>query len=66
MTIVLNDEPHPLDPGTTVAELVRTLELTPGAFAIAVNGAFVPRSRYDEFELHEADAVELVAPMAGG
>ena len=34
--------------------------------AVAVNGAFVPRSLHDETSLAADDAVEIVAPMQGG
>jgi len=35
-------------------------------FAVAVNGQFVPRSRYASQALSEGDRLDVVQPVAGG
>ena len=35
-------------------------------FVIALNQTFVPRSQYASTQLQDNDAIELLAPMAGG
>jgi sulfur carrier protein len=52
----------------TVTELLRLEEVDPsGRFlAVAVNGAVVPRSCWDETRINPGDAVEIVRPAPGG
>lgn len=64
--ILVNDEPREVAARTTVAALLADLSLTHGAVAVAVDGAFVPRSAHAHTELTEGARVEIVAPMAGG
>ena len=37
-----------------------------GAFAIAINEQFVPKSLYGETQLQHGDRIDLVKPMQGG
>lgn len=37
-----------------------------GHFAVAVNGAFIAKSRHGEISIQNADRVEVLAPMVGG
>lgn len=37
-----------------------------GAFAVAINGEFVPRSRYANTRLTDGDLVDIVSPVGGG
>ena len=39
---------------------------TPGTFAVAVNGAFVPKQRYGDTMLQAGDEVDVVSAMQGG
>lgn len=36
------------------------------AFAVAINGDFVPRSTYSHVELKQGDVIDIVSPMQGG
>lgn len=36
------------------------------AFAVAVNGEFVPRSQYASTTLQDGDAIDIVSPVGGG
>ena len=35
-------------------------------FAVAVNQAFVPRGRCDDYQIQAADSIELLSPIQGG
>lgn len=37
-----------------------------GKYAVAVNGEFVARNRYEEIQLQDGDTVDVVAPVGGG
>ncbi len=65
MDICLNGETRTLEPGITVALLVASLGLE-GRFAVEVNGAIVPRSRFSEYHLNSGDSVEIVRAIGGG
>lgn len=36
------------------------------AFAIAVNGEFVPRAQYAKVQLQDGDTLDIVNPVGGG
>ena len=36
------------------------------SFAVAVNGEFVPKSRYDSVQLQHGDELDIVTPIGGG
>ena len=47
-------------------DALATWDYSDGKVAVAINGEFVPRSRYDSVQLKDGDAVEVVAPVGGG
>ena len=53
---------------TTVAQLLAARGIDPAArfLAVAVNGAVVGRTTWDEAALNAGDAVEIVRPLQGG
>ena len=55
-------EPAP----TTVAELVRALNLEGKRIAIERNGEIVPKSRYSDTPVAAGDRLEVVAAVGGG
>ena len=64
--ISLNGERLPTQAPTLQALLLtRGYELQ-GAFACAVNQAFVPRSQWPECILHSGDRIDVITPIAGG
>nr|WP_276600889.1 MULTISPECIES: sulfur carrier protein ThiS [unclassified Nannocystis] len=65
-TLVLNGEPHPFTPGTTVAALVASLGLDPRQVAVERNREIVPRATYDQTELVDGDRLEVVTFVGGG
>jgi sulfur carrier protein len=66
MNVAVNGETRPLDPGTTVAELLRDLELEGKPVAVERNGAAVPKTDHQSTLLFEGDRVEIVTFVGGG
>jgi sulfur carrier protein len=66
-TIQVNGADRPLDI-ETVAALVASLGIDPGArgIAVALNGAVVPRARWAAAILAAGDRVEVIRAMQGG
>jgi sulfur carrier protein len=62
----VDDQPHELPAGTTLAALVDTLGHAPDAVGTAVNGSFVPRGARSAQVLQPGDAVMLFKPIVGG
>ena len=66
MRIVLNGEARGLEPGTTLAALVASLDLGGRRMAVEVNEEVIPRSEYADHVLGEGDRVEIVHAVGGG
>ena len=66
MTIVLNGEPRDTPASTTLAALLRELELPAQRVAVEVNQELVPRAKHESFELHDGDSLEVVTLVGGG
>ncbi|QDG52032.1 sulfur carrier protein ThiS [Persicimonas caeni] len=68
MKLQLNGEPKTLDSDTlTVAELLAHLDITQRrGVAIAVNNSVVPKSEWDDHQLDDDDAVEIIRATQGG
>ncbi len=64
--ITLNGEPRTLPAATTVAELVRQLELLPEQVAVERNQRLVRRADHAATELVEGDVLEIVTLVGGG
>lgn len=65
ITVSLNNEAIQVVDGTLLANLLAEQPPT-GAFAVAINGEFVPRSQYDATQLLDGDQVDIVSPVGGG
>lgn len=61
----VDDKPHRVPAGTTLAELVAQLGHEPQAVSTAVNGSFVARAQRG-CPLNTGDAVLLFKPIVGG
>jgi sulfur carrier protein len=67
MRLNLNGKDYETDPGITVAELLRRLDLAEARrVAVAVNGEVSPRTERSIRRLAEGDRVEVIHPVAGG
>ncbi len=63
--IILNGEPRQTS-ASTIADLVRQLELLPEKVAVECNGTIVPRSTLEAAPLNEGDTLEIVHFVGGG
>lgn len=66
MTIVLNGDPRSVAPGSSVADLLRELDLPAEKVAVERNLAIVPRSTFAQVALADGDALEIVHFVGGG
>jgi sulfur carrier protein len=66
MQVSVNGEIRTLPEGSTVADLVRTLDLGARRFAVEVNQGIVPRSEHAGHVLRDGDRVEVVHAIGGG
>ena len=65
MQVLINQVPHDLADGATLADVVTRLKSRP-PFAAAVNLQFVPNTQYAQTVLHGDDRVDIIAPVTGG
>lgn len=65
MKITINQTPHELPEGASVADAIAAIDAQ-APFAVAVNTCFVPQTRYAAQALRPGDSVEIIAPVTGG
>lgn len=66
MKLTVNGEPRDFPDGTTVRELLQSMQLDPRYLAAEVNRQVVPRTRHGEHVLQAGDVVEVVTLVGGG
>ena len=66
MTITLNGESRFVAGVTTIAALVRELNLLPATLLIEHNGLALHREEWNSRALREGDKIELIRVVAGG
>jgi sulfur carrier protein len=66
MKVTVNGIPDEVDDELTVAQLVAVRADDRRRVAVARNGEVVPRSAWEATRLRDGDAVEVLAPVAGG
>lgn len=66
MYITLNGERRQVPDGSTLADLLATLELTTRRYAVEVNEDLVPRSEHATRALSADDRIEVVQAIGGG
>jgi thiazole synthase len=66
LSLIVNGEPRRVPAGSTLADLVLSLELEPKKVAVERNGAIVPRATLGEVALADGDSLEIVAFVGGG
>ena len=64
--IEVNHVPYRLTTPLSVTSLLTQLAHPLDGVAVAVNGAFVPKSQWCTQTLNPGDQIEVVAPMQGG
>ena len=66
MIVTVNGQSRTLGDGATVRALVRELELPADGVAIAVDGAVVPGSSWDDTPLGAGAEVDVLTAVQGG
>jgi sulfur carrier protein len=66
MNIHVNGQLREVAPGSTVAELLGELGMTPPHVAVELNLEVVPRVQHEGTELQDGDRVEVVTLVGGG
>jgi thiamine biosynthesis protein ThiS len=64
--VTLNGEPRNLIEGTTIADLIGTLQLNRRRLAVEVNREVVAQETYASRTLAEGDEIEIVQFVGGG
>jgi len=66
MRLTINGEELVFSTGNTVRQLLEQLQLADRPVAVERNGQIVPHSTFDQAELVEGDALEVVTLVGGG
>ncbi len=66
MKIILNGEPHDIEPDVTVSQLIEQLGLAGKRLAVEVDREIIPRTDYAETRLGEGARLEIVHAIGGG
>jgi thiamine biosynthesis protein ThiS len=66
LTIQVNGEGRAVDPGTTVKDLLESLDLHPGLVVVERNREILDRDAYGDQALEDGDHLELVHFVGGG
>ena len=64
--IIVNAQPHEVEPGTTLTELLERLSLTGKRIAVEHNGEIVPKSAHGATTIENGDKFEIVVAVGGG
>ena len=64
--IHVNGKPADVAPGTSVAELVRSMDAPARGVAVAVDGEVVPRATWEATQVADEARVEIVMAVQGG
>jgi sulfur carrier protein len=66
--VTVNGDRQALPPSARLADLLRTLDVTPETkgVAVAVNDELVPRGQWESHRLKPRDRIELVRAVQGG
>ncbi len=66
MQVAVNGQERQLVSGTTVADLLRQLDLQPIRVAVEINMNLVTRSTFDNTVISDGDRIEIVTFVGGG
>ena len=66
LSLTVNGEPRRIAPGSSIADLVRKLDLNPRKVAVERNGEIAPRSALADVVLGDGDVLEIVHFVGGG
>jgi sulfur carrier protein len=66
LRLTVNGDPVDVPPGTTVADLLATMDTAGRRVAVERNGEIVPRSLHATTALDPGDRLEIVIAVGGG
>jgi thiamine biosynthesis protein ThiS len=66
MQITINGADHILDEGTSIANMLKELNLDPRKFAVEQNLAIVTFEEYESTYIEDGDIIEIVQFIGGG
>lgn len=67
MKIYVNGKQVKTIKDTNLKDLLKNIFLgKPGAYAIAINNQFIPKSIYEDIVIKEGDQIEILTPHPGG
>jgi sulfur carrier protein len=66
LRLTVNGEPVEVPPGSTVTDLLATLDTAGKRVAVERNGEIVPRSQHAATALAAGDRLEIVVAVGGG
>lgn len=64
--IVVNGEKKEIQKKSSIKKMIESLGYENNSFAVVLNGTFVSLEKYEETQITKGDAIEILAPMAGG
>lgn len=64
--VVVNGDERAVPEGSTITDLLRSLDLEPGTVVVERNREIVDRARHDRVRLDAGDRLELVHFVGGG
>ncbi|MGH2507093.1 MAG: sulfur carrier protein ThiS [Ktedonobacteraceae bacterium] len=66
ITIIANGQPRAVQDGSTIADLLREVAITPTHVVVQMNGVIIARSEFAQVALHEGNTLEIVTLVGGG
>lgn len=65
ISIKINQQRLDVAESETLMERIQRMTL-PAIYAIAINGKFVPKEQYAQYQLKQGDEIAILTPMQGG
>lgn len=65
MQVIINGKSTVLTGPVTIAALLQQMNID-GKVAVEINREIVPRSRFEQHNLHDGDSLEIVRAIGGG
>jgi thiamine biosynthesis protein ThiS len=66
MELLVNGEPKSCAESTSLSQLIEQLGMQGDRVAVELNREIVPRTKWDEVQLHDGDRLEIVHFVGGG
>tara|TARA_Y100001970_G_scaffold285562_1_gene405677 strand:- start:812 stop:1012 length:201 start_codon:yes stop_codon:yes gene_type:complete len=66
MNISINKEMISLPEKTTIAGMLKKLDIERKYIAVEINMTIIPRSEFDKYQLKDNDKVEIIRAVGGG